>query len=565
MGIRALAALVIATGVAVLAAGPVNAAPTIDIRAQTSLSLEAVKLKDEGVAEVSGALVDRLTGDGIGGETVSITIHGQTVTANTQPDGKFRALIDVPPGTSEVELSFKGGALLEGSKAQQPADPARSQVTLAITVDDSTPDPTIVVKSVGDDATKLNVDISAGPATAPSLTALPSVQTGTPFTLTRKQVGGPGSKRVRATFPGDPTHQMAVAEATFELSTATRTSMRVSTLSLAYEDALVVSGMVIDDDGHPIPHASTTLQSGDRRLAQGATDDKGAYRFSIEGEIIGQGNYSVQVQSDVGLSFYKPSKSDPAIIKVNAPQPVPVSYTIAAFLATGLAAGGFFAARTKPWERLRRKAPAAEVPSNESPNEVADGGLVANRPSVMSTLRRPFDDGIAGVVRDTVRSRPVPEAVVSLVMGETERSIRTAADGSFALEKLTPGEWQAEVAGPGHVTERFTVTIPHRGELRGVRIDLVPVRERVFQLYRHAAEPALPDAKLWGVWSPRQIVDHVKSKKRSPAMSDLTDFVEEIYFSPRLAIETVLPQAKDRVERAIKERSAKVDNAPTRN
>ena len=49
-----------------------------------------------------------------------------------------------------------------------------------------------------------------------------------------------------------------------------------------------------------------------------------------------------------------------------------------------------------------------------------------------------------------------------------------------------------------------------------VCVDLVPVRERVFQLYRRAAEPSLPEARLWGIWSPRQIMDHVRTKKPSP-------------------------------------------------
>jgi hypothetical protein len=111
------------------------------------------------------------------------------------------------------------------------------------------------------------------------------------------------------------------------------------------------------------------------------------------------------------------------------------------------------------------------------------------------------------------------------------------------------------VLAPGHVTEKFVVSIPHRGELRGVRVDLVPVRERVFQLYRRAAEPVLPEVRLWGIWSPRQVFDHVRSKRPSPALSELTDFVEEIYFSPRLAEETVLSAASEQVDRAIRERA----------
>jgi hypothetical protein len=297
--------------------------------------------------------------------------------------------------------------------------------------------------------------------------------------------------------------------------------------------------------------------SGDRRLAQGATSEDGTYNFKVEAEILGQGQFGIFVQSDPGATYMRPSHSDPTVIKIAAPQPVPVSYTVAAFIATALAAGGFFTARAKPWRRLRRPAPPAEAPEHDGENEQVDGGLVVAKPGLVSTLRRPNDDGFSGVVRDTVRGRPVDGAIVRVILGDgaEEREIATASDGSFTIEKLTVGERRAEVLAPGHVTERFVVSIPHRGELRGVRVDLVPVRERVFQLYRRAAEPSLPEPRLWGIWSPRQIVDHVRSKRQSPALAELTDFVEEIYFSPRLAPETELPGASERVDRAIRERA----------
>jgi hypothetical protein len=241
-------------------------------------------------------------------------------------------------------------------------------------------------------------------------------------------------------------------------------------------------------------------------------------------------------------------------VRVSAPQPVPVSYTIAAFLATACAAGGFFAARAKPWHKLRRPAPPAEMPVHGALDEPLDGGLVVARPGLVSTLRRASDDGFSGAVRDAVRGRPVADAAVRLRLGDLRHAVTTGADGGFALEGLALGEWSAQVTAPGHVTETFVVSIPHRGELRGVRVDLVPVRERVFQLYRRAAEPLLPEPRLWGVWSPRQIVDHVRRKHPTPALAELTDFVEEVYFSPRVAEETALPMASERVDHAIRER-----------
>ncbi len=557
-GVRVLALVAVVLALAV----PAASAPTIDIKAQTSLALDRVRLRGDGMAEVTGQLVDKLTGDGLGNQTVTIKIGDDSGTAVTGLDGRFRTLITVPPGPQSVELKFPGGALLEPAVQTTVTDPSRAQVALVIAIEDAVGGARVMVNATADDlpvtlpvaiAVGSRVELGGGPDG--DLRPVQSLDSGHSFLLTRAMAKGPGAKRLRAVFAGDDTRQKAQAEASFELSTATQTTMLASTLDLAYEDDLTVTGKVIDEEDHPVARAAVTLVSGDRRLAQGATADDGSYKFKVEGEIIGQGQFAVQVQSDPGISFIKPSHSEPAIIKVSSPQPVPVSYTIAAFVATVFAAGGFFLARAKPWRRFRRAAPAAEVAANKSEVDQITGGMVTNKPSVISTLRRPNDDGFSGVVRDTIRSRPVPEAVVCLTLGDFEREIRTAGDGSFVLEKLQPGEWRAEVAAPGHVTEKFGVSIPHRGELRGVRIDLVPVRERVFQLYRRAAEPLLPESRLWGVWSPRQIVDHVRGKRPSPALADLTDFVEEIYFSPRLAPETVLTSANDRVERAIRERT----------
>jgi hypothetical protein len=88
------------------------------------------------------------------------------------------------------------------------------------------------------------------------------------------------------------------------------------------------------------------------------------------------------------------------------------------------------------------------------------------------------------------------------------------------------------------------VTVPHRGELRGVRIDLLPVREKVFAIYRGVAQPLLPRPELWGVWTPREIFDHVRRKRRAGALGALTDFVEETYFSPRTPEEAIIPSAE---------------------
>lgn len=541
-----------------LAVGAAHAGPVVEIRAQTQLSLGRVKLSDPGTVEVTGKLHDKLTGEGIANQRVYVTIAGVTRDATTEADGSFSVLVPGEVGPQEVTLSYGGASRLEkATPLKVTTDPAKAQLELSIAkVSDHPEGATLRITAIDDDGRHVSVpvELAVGDVTDEELDPLRTVQTGRELLFTRREAGGAGVHRVRATFTGDDTRAPASATVTLELTSHTTTTMNLSATALAFEDDLVATGKVVDDDQRPVARAAVTLVSGDRRLAQGATSEHGTYRFEVEAEIIGHGQYGVQVQTDPGTPFIEPSRSNPAIIRIATPQPVPVSYTIAAFLATAIAAGGFFAARTKPWRKLRRPTPPAEVASEQGAIELQQGGLVVAKPGIVSTLRRPSDDGFSGVVRDTVRGRPVADAVVTLVLGDRERSTRSAADGSFALDKLEMGEWRAEVAAPGHVTERFAVTVPHRGELRGVRIDLVPVRERVFQLYRRAAEPQLPESRLWGIWSPRQIVDHVRSKRPSPALADLTDFVEEIYFSPRLAAETILSQASERVDRAINER-----------
>jgi len=567
--VRRLAPLIaLAALAAALLAGPGRAlaAPSIEVKAQTQVVLEKVRALGDGEVEVRGTLVDRLTGTGLPNQRVTVRLgegdDARRTTARTQEDGKFSAIVhDAPAGVQPIELQFGGAGLLDRAEPfTATTDPARAQVALKLTAEDAPGGSRITATAeVDGQPAELPIQLSAGPPGG-DLRPLGSARTGAPLLLTRARAGGAGTQRVRAAYAGDDSKQPATAELTLELRSATKTTLALASASLAFEDDLVATGVVTDEDGQPVKRAAVTLSAiggltGERRLAQGATGADGTYRFEVEAELLGAGQAAVQVRAEPGAPAVLPSSSPPVTVLIAAPQPVPVSYTIVAFLATAVAAGGFFTARARPWQRFRRQAPPAEAPEHGGDAEPTAGGLVLNRPGLVSTLRRAHDDGFSGVVRDTVRGRPIEGAAVRLALHE-EREAQSGADGAFTIERLAPGEWRAEVAAPGHVTERFTVSIPHRGELRGTRIDLVPVRERVFQLYRRAAEPILPEPRLWGIWSPRQIVEHVRAHRPSPALAELTDFVEEVYFSPRVSDEVVLATATERVDRAIGERAA---------
>lgn len=555
-----------------------GSAPIVEVKSRSKLQLDGVQ-RNGDLVEVTGRLYDPATMIGLDSVEVEVTLAGTTRIVRTEADGSFELNMPAPPGEQTIEMKFDGGDSLDQATLREVADPALAAVTLEFSAQ---PTPTGVVLGVTATANAQRFDapltLFADSPGSDEMKLVTEMTAGVPKEITRKQLGGAGTRRFRAEFAGDDSRQPATVTGTYELTSTSKTAMTVDDKDIAYEDELVATGTVTDEDGIGLPGASVTLVAGDRRLAQGVTGEGGRYRFEVEGEILGAGALGLQTLAEPGGSIQS-SRSEPAMIQVAPPQPVPITYTVVAFLATGLAAGAFFAARNKPWKRFAKEAPPSQQVVQNA--EAQQGGLVAAKPSLVSTLRRASDMGFSGAVRDTVRGRPVPGALVvlrrrppgggqpaiaelaagpegtaidaRLADGAEYRAV-SGEDGSFALEDLGGGDWLVAVSAISHITETFPIFVPHRGELRGVRVDLVPVREKVFLLYQRAAMPVLPDPRLWGVWSPRQVVDHVRATKPSPALAKLTDFVEEVYFSARPIEESILPSARQRVDAAVEER-----------
>ncbi len=99
----------------------------------------------------------------------------------------------------------------------------------------------------------------------------------------------------------------------------------------------------------------------------------------------------------------------------------------------------------------------------------------------------------------------------------------------------------------GFLATEFELVIPHRGELRGARVDLLSVREHVFELYGEVAKPLLPKPEQWGVWTPRQIFEHVRMSQHTRALLSLTNSIEEMYFSQRFPDVDVLDATKAQI------------------
>lgn len=533
---------------------PAPAAPILSIRAHTDVRVTAVR-KVPGGLRVTGVLVDRATATGVAGQQVTVTIDGRTGSGVTAADGVFELLVRDVDGARpvDVDVRFDGGDRLDpAAVVERAVDPSKAPVDLAITATPSGGGALVTVDARVDGAAiavPVEVRITAADGAAGRDLRF---TTGVPQLVTRTAAGGPGPRRIAARFAGDAGRAPATAESPYTFTTATRIEVAVGSASVAFEGTVRVKGKVVDDDGAPVPRVAIAVTADDRRMGATTTGADGTYKLAIAAERLGTGKRSLQAAVESKDPWLTSSRSGPAFVTIGTPRSAPTGITIAAFVATALTTLGFVLAR--------RRRDAALTVASAPPPPAADpvGGLEPARASLVSTLRRASDHGFAGLVRDAVRQRPVGTAEVRVTLGGSDLATLTDPDGRFALEQLSPGEWRARVSAPGHVTERFLLSIPHRGELRGVHVDLVPVREKVWNLYRRAAQPRLPDPELWGIWSPRQIVHHLRTGAPTPAFSELTALVEEAFFSARTPEEAILPGIEQKVQAALAERGAAI-------
>jgi hypothetical protein len=559
---RAAAAIVV-LAVATTAGG----APTIDVRARTRLAVLTVARTGSGVW-VRGGLVDAGSGEGVVGRTVLITVDGRPHETTTGAGGRFEAYIEAGGARVTVGARFAGDELYaEASFEPRPYDAARAALALDLRVPDAVDataasvEVTITAHSEeGPESVRLTVRAgdAGGPAGLRDVGEVTTDESGLArLDVPRDRLGRPGEKRLVARFAGSDALNPVEAEVTFALTTGTQLSdLELPESPLRYERSFTIAGRLLDAEGKPAPGALVTAARGAERLREAVTDAKGRFSLRVAAADLGAGPHVLVLEHRSTVPWRRGTRSGPIAIAIAPPRPVPGWVSFAAFGVTALAAAAYVLARTRPWEPLvarwrarRRRPESAPDVALTAEEEAPAPGLKLARPGLMSALRRAADHGVSGRVRDLVRGVPVAGARLVLEMGGARLELHADANGHFEIE-LEAGSWRVEITARGYVTEVVTAVVPHRGELRGARIDLLPVRERVFALYREVAAPLLPRAELWGVWTPREILDHLRARRPAGALGALTDLVEEAYFAERVPDEAVIERTREAVSAA---------------
>ncbi len=540
----------------------------VTVKARTVIKLDPVRRVPGGI-EVRGVVTDTGLRAPVQWATLNVQLDDRRDWTNTDDEGEFSILFPVTEGVHDLRVNYAGDRTYAAADAELLGfDVTKQPIALTLRVprelETSAEALEVVVRARTEtDPVAVDVGLYVGEAGKKSARMVGRVTTddkgrGT-TSIPVSELGDAGRKRIEARFAGSDAYDVAVATAEVLLATETTLELSLSHRTIKFEDKLKASGLLLDEAGKPIAGASIGLLAGKRRVADALTNDAGRFTLSVEGSELGQGKTNVQAVFASPESFRKSSRSTPVAVTVRDPQPVPMGYTIAAFAATASAVVLFVLLRTRPWESLLAKLRRGDADIDDGtsdkprPSTIEDlhTGLVQARPSLVSTLRRAQDFGFSGILRDAVTGRPLAGAELVLVCDhQPERRSETGPDGRFDADALTPGVWTAVASCRAYVTERFDVTIPHRGELRGARIDLMPVRERIFRIYRDAALPMLPDPEQWGIWTPRELFAYVRDQRPAAALAALTDFVEENYFSQRLPEEDILELARARASDA---------------
>jgi hypothetical protein len=574
----------LAASAAVLVAAlarPAAAGPVIEVRARTAITVEPIR-RVRGATTippmiglvVHGRLHERGSGEPVAHATgMSVSLDGELHPVEVDEDGNFDTLFTAESGRHHLSVEYPGDSRFEGSRFALPElDVAKQPLKLSLRAPDHARrarGPLELEVQASDEAEPVQVRIAIrlGSAEAEELHEVGRATTDelgrAPISVPIDQLGPPGPKRIVAHFAGDEVYDPASAEASFLLVTETRIQLEIDDAGVAFEGRLRGRGKLTDDLGAGLAGEPVSLmaedQEGRRSLDDALTGPDGTFVLDAPASELGAGPHMVQAVFESPRSYLEVSRSATVTRAGAERRPVPVGYSLAAFAATAASIVAFVALRTRPWTRwlarLRGKSAGPPLAAGEKRDAPPHTGLALARPGLVSTLRRPHDRGFTGAVADAVTGDAIAGAHVQV--GSSEPMVTDAA-GRFAIEELPEGDHHAEVTAAGYVSERFALTIPHRGELRDTRVDLLPVRERIFQMYREVAEPLLPSPELWGVWTPRQIFDHVRRARRAGDLAELTSYVEEKYFSSRRPDEPELEGAAARVA------AARAEAAPDR-
>jgi Carboxypeptidase regulatory-like domain len=526
--------------------------PVLHVRARTRIDIQWVERVPGGI-RVEGALFDTALEEPIPGRTVAISVDGPhgfyRYAEPTNEEGSFRWRVPLPVGEYRLRLAAGGDDdYAPATVVERTVDVSRRSPTLTLEVPETVSNRSDLLEVIVE-ARELPDDLAV-----PHESALPpvpvvlavSLSAGDRVVARGSTAGGrlelelpvhelgAAGERVTLTARSEPSELRNAAEVsrTVRITTPTRVTLEADRASADAGAVLTLSGELSSDSG-PVAGglvelvATALMPPGKpKRIALAQSGPDGRFRASVRAGELGFGRMAVEAHFPAA-GFREAGRAGPVEVQVHAAAFHPSPLYLIPPLLTALVLAGLALARRRPWlalgARLRARARRASPPS----------GLTEGRTNILRTLRPAHDFGLAGQVCDGATGQAIAGATLVVDVGGQHRSALSDENGRFALEALPAGTLAVEVAALGYVSERFHRIVPHRGELRGARVLLVPIRAQIFAAWDGATRPLVPKPELTALWTPRELLEFVKkSRLVTDDWARLTAAVETICYGP---------------------------------
>lgn len=530
------------------------AAPLITIKGRTTLRVVGIYPGDDGAILV-GRLLDRDLDTGIAGRVVRVELlhegRRQTFRAQTDAEGEFR--ITLPPGlqTYQVEARFTG----DDSYAADAPPPEALDVTkltpeigleMDRELDLSQPQHRLelVTRAEG---RNVSLPVSVRLEGSGELARVTTDENGrAALSIPTERLGTPGPLTIVARFAGNGELNPTRAQHEALLVSSVTLTMQAERTAVQPEEKLRLTGSVSDARG-ALDGATIGLEAMGRHVAS-TLSERGRFRFELRAEDFPPGPVDLVARFSPTVLWRRPAASPSVQVTVLPPTPIPPRLYLIPVVMTALIMLALLAVRFWPDLRLREPREQEESPAPDDPApEPIESGVRLSRTSLRSFVKPAFD--LHGTVWNPVDRKPVAGARVLLRRDEDSVEVLALTSdqtGRFGAKDLPAGTLRVEVSKPGFVSESFRAQIPHRGNLHGLRVDLVEVRVRLLEIYRTRAVSLLPRQKLWARWTPRELCHHVGSRagRRDPGLEGLSRLLEQAYWSATPPGEALLTRAR---------------------
>lgn len=526
-----------------LHAPPALSAPRVQVRGHTTMRL--MTLEQRGPTMVlTGELLDRDLRTGVPFRWVDVTARTGSRThrmrLRTDKWGRFRLTL---PGHVRGTVTVSGTFAGDGQYASQvlnplPLDVSRQAMDLRLTMARelavSRPAHKVTVRAaVAGSPVRVPIALLNGRGRV-----LAQVQTDAKGLATADlptvRLGRPGPVTIQARFSGDAGANPVTRRFEALLISPVTLTLTAGADQVDADGEIRLDGTIADHGG-PMAGAAVGIYTMGERAETAVSHRDGAFSVRLPVGAFAAGVLDLQARYAPDVSWRRAARSPAIEVQVLAPTPIPPYLYILPLLFTALVVAGLglFSQRKRLARLLRSLRTTTEVEARDPTGryEQVDSGVTLSRRSIRAMLSP--DHRISGEVWDACDTRLIPDASVRLlpVKGATVE-LRTGLNGSFRSPALADGEYSVIVTKDGYVSERFAVTLPHRGSLQGIRVDLVQVRVRILELYRRAASPLLPRQALWACWTPRELLRDLgrRTGRRVQPLELLTRLLEMSYW-----------------------------------